>query len=203
VFKHYQGYVESLFIKHPLKTCHVENEPSRRRLATLTLPSLLNRCRAALVDYVADECLRGNVPFPRVVEEELLYVLRKLLELRLWPGTLWAALSNNPTQNAIQQPTVAAVMASADATPSLLVADAVKRSSVAHLFHFYSVLVEIASKPRRTPSVPVVVKNGRAPVSPMRLQQMTPEQPSTVEMDARDLARNCLKEIGGEMGIPY
>ncbi|KAF8345051.1 hypothetical protein F5887DRAFT_1282803 [Amanita rubescens] len=176
-----------------------ENELSRRRLATLTLPSLLNRCRAALVDYVADECLRGNVPFPRAVEEELLYVLRKLLELQLWPGTLWAALSYNPTQNSIQQP----IMASADATPSLLVADAVKRSSVAHLFHFYSVLVEIASKPRRTPALPVVVKNSRAPLLPMRSQQKTPEQPSAVEVDARDLARNCLKEIGREMGIPY
>jgi len=155
------------------------------------------------VDYVADECLRGNVPFPRVVEEELLYVLRKLLELRLWPGTLWAAQSHNPTQNAIQQPGVAEVVASADATPSLLVADAVKRSSVAHLFHFYSVLVEIASKPRRTPAVPVIVKNGRASLSLTKSRQKTPEQRSTVEMDARDLARNCLKEIGREMGIPY
>lgn len=173
-----------------------ENELSRRRLATLSLPSLLNRCRAALVDYVADEALRGHVPFPRAVEEELLYVLRKLLELRLWPGTLWAALSSNPTQNAIRQPSVIEVMASEDATPSLLVADAVKRSSVAHLFHFYSVLVEIASKPRRTPTMPIIVK---AP----SLTRSEEKIPCTAELDARVIARNCLKEIGNEMGIPY
>ena len=57
-----------------------------------------------------DEWPRGNLPFPRYVhsgfsplcdwitswcrapEEELLYVLYKLLELRLWPESLWASL---------------------------------------------------------------------------------------------------------------
>ena len=75
--------------------------------------------------YIADESLRGNLPFPRFVffsdshsncrlnlfvsifrarEEELIYVLRKLLALRLWPGSLWASLSDNPTEHYISQP---------------------------------------------------------------------------------------------------
>jgi len=48
------------------KTC-IDQEIYRRRLAALSLSSLLNRCRTTLVGYVADECLRGNLPFPRFV----------------------------------------------------------------------------------------------------------------------------------------
>lgn len=40
----------------------------------------------------------------RVREDELLYVLRKLLELRVWPGTLWAALSDAPSANSASVP---------------------------------------------------------------------------------------------------
>ena len=75
--------------------------------------------------YIADESLRGKLPFPRFFfffanltihltykylffdrarEEELIYVLRKLLGLRLWPGSLWAWLSDNPTEYCISQP---------------------------------------------------------------------------------------------------
>jgi hypothetical protein len=57
-----------------------------------------------MVGYIADEALRGNLPFPRAREDELLYVLRKLLELRLWPGSLWAALSEEPSSFAVEQP---------------------------------------------------------------------------------------------------
>lgn len=94
--------------------------PARRRVAALCLPSLLERCRRTLVSYVSDEALRGNLPFPRLVlhntqwahmltvtrprEEELLYVLRKLLALQLWPGTLWAALSDSPSRYSSEQP---------------------------------------------------------------------------------------------------
>jgi hypothetical protein len=31
----------------------------------LSMSSLLNRCRSAMVGYVADEALRRNLPFPR------------------------------------------------------------------------------------------------------------------------------------------
>ncbi|KAF8879578.1 guanine nucleotide exchange factor in Golgi transport N-terminal-domain-containing protein [Infundibulicybe gibba] len=106
--------------------------------ATTTDQELSRRRLAAHTGYVADGALRGNLPFPRIREDELIYVLRKLLELKLWPGSLWAAMSNQPSKYCVDQPK--------------LISDAVKRSSVAHLFHFYPVLCEIASMPRKTPS---------------------------------------------------
>ena len=54
------------YVLDPLFTLFfVDQEHSRRRLATLSLPSLLNRCKATLLQFVADESLRGNMPFPR------------------------------------------------------------------------------------------------------------------------------------------
>lgn len=46
----------------------------------------------------------GDCMSLRVREDELLYVLRKLLDLRLWPGTLWAALSDAPSANSASPP---------------------------------------------------------------------------------------------------
>ncbi|TFK38576.1 hypothetical protein BDQ12DRAFT_735649 [Crucibulum laeve] len=191
-------------------SCTEDTTPqaSRRRLAALSVSSLLNRCHATLVGYVADEALRGNLPFPRAREEELLYVLRKLLSLRLWSGSLWAALSDDPSKYCAEQP---ALDHDTTHTPSDLIADAVKRSSFAHLFHFYPVLCEIASIPRRTPSVwissSVVLSN-----NPSKKATSTPSANDTAsvngyttstaeEQDSRVLARDCLKELGKEMGV--
>ncbi|KAF7290808.1 Protein MON2 [Mycena indigotica] len=155
-----------------------EQELARRRLAALSLPSLLSRCNNVLSSYVADEALRGNLPFSRARDDELIYVLRKLLELQLWPGSLWAALSPDPTRFAAEQSPVDTAL-----SPKELIADAVRRSRVAHLFHFYPLLCEIASIPRRTPAAWVAVKQGAK------------------ELDARTLARECLKVLGKEMGV--
>ncbi|KAJ7054837.1 hypothetical protein C8F01DRAFT_1161520 [Mycena amicta] len=145
-----------------------DQEPSRRRLAALT---------TSWRGYVGDEALRGNLPFPRARDDELIYVLRKLLELRLWPGSLWAALSDSPTTFAVDQPPIDC------------------RSSVAHLFHFYSVLCQIASVPRRTPSTWVRVLPG----TPSKVDGR--EEEEAKELDARTLARECLKVVGREMGV--
>jgi hypothetical protein len=104
------------------------------------------------------------------------------------------------------------------ATQSQLIADAVKRSSVAHLFHFYPVLCEIASIPRKAPSMWVMADvEGSRRQSSLSLA-VTPAvdgrdetkgsignvnlgvDGKVVELDARVLARACLKEIGKEMG---
>jgi hypothetical protein len=42
-----------------------DREPSRRRVAALCLPALIGRCRTTLAGYVADEKIRGSLPFPR------------------------------------------------------------------------------------------------------------------------------------------
>ncbi|KAH9940033.1 uncharacterized protein BXZ73DRAFT_43028 [Epithele typhae] len=167
--------------------------PARRRIAALSIPSLLERCRMTLVSYVADESLRGNLPFPRAREEELLYVLRKLLDLRLWPGSMWAALSDSPSEHAVEQPGIDQSLA-----PSALVADAVRRSTKAHLFHFYPVLCEIVAIPRKPPTAWAA---GRASSGdPSRRAQEGTEGPAA-EFDARSLVKECLKELGRELGV--
>jgi hypothetical protein len=131
-----------------------DQESSRKRVAALCLPTLLDRCKTTMVSYIADESLRGNMPFPRAREDELLYVLRKVLDLQLWSGTLWAALSESPSKFSDSQPAVDVTL-----SPSALIADVVKRSPVAHLFYFYSVLCEIASISRKTPSAWVITSS--------------------------------------------
>ncbi|KAL4066352.1 hypothetical protein V8B97DRAFT_2111374 [Scleroderma yunnanense] len=178
-----------------------DHEESRKRVAALCLPSLLDRCRAAMVSYIADEALRGNLPFPRVREDELLHILWKLLELRIWPGTLWAAFSDSPTQYSSVQPSIDPTL-----SPSMLIADIVRRSSVAHLFHFYAILCEISSIPRQTPSTWMLSPPVSPPPMCARVKAQA-EGPSidgvckeVTVVDARGLAKECLKVLGREIG---
>ncbi|KAI9452204.1 hypothetical protein F5148DRAFT_1237059 [Russula earlei] len=186
-----------------------DRDVSRRRVAALSLPALLGRCRTTLAEYVADEKIRGNLPFSRVREEELLYVLHKLRELRLWPGSLWAALSETPSKYATEQPAIDTSL-----PPSELIADAVKRSTRAHVFHFYTLLCEIASIPRKTPSAWItadrlVAAPGNEPAAGVHPggRHAHASGPSSgagslVSLDARVLASECLKGVGRELGIP-
>ncbi|KAF7416059.1 hypothetical protein PC9H_002319 [Pleurotus ostreatus] len=193
-----------------------DGEPLRRRVAALSLPSLLNRCHASLASYVADEMIRGGLPFPRAREEELLYILRKLLDLSLWPASLWAAFAEEPTRCCTETPPIDTTL-----PPSELVADAVKRSTVAHLFHMYDLLCDIAAIPRKPPSTWVSIPQAKSASSSVgRIPMPTTTSPSSisqlgettrasklsrggavVEMDARTLARECLKIIGKELGV--
>jgi len=191
----------------------LDHESSRRRVAALSLPALIGRCRSTLASYVADEKIRGNLPFPRVREEELLYILHKLRGLRLWPGSLWAALSETPSKYAKEQPAVDTSL-----PPAGLIADSVKRSSRAHMFHFYSLLCEIASVPRKAPSawisadrlailsvVPAEKEKEMETAATSRTHYRSSSRPGPghlVSFDGRELARECLKEVGRELGVP-
>jgi hypothetical protein len=110
--------------------------------------------------------------------------------------------------------------------PSELIADAVKRSSRAHVFHFYTLLCEIASVPRKAPNAwitadrlvasgePAAGKEERAAATEAQVvhhggrptQAVTSGASSSlghiVSLDARVLARECLKEVGRELGVP-
>ncbi|KAG8736515.1 hypothetical protein FRC10_009226 [Ceratobasidium sp. 414] len=116
-----------------------DREPERRRVATLCLPLFMDRCQGVLRKYVRDEAVRGNVPFPRVREEEVLYVLRRLLNHELWSGSLWAAYSDSPSAHAATQPPIDTSL-----PPARLIADAAQRSPHAHLHRLFHILVEIA-----------------------------------------------------------
>jgi hypothetical protein len=76
---------------------------SRRIIAWQSAISQVNRIRSFYVTtWTADH--QGFVLSCRAREDELLYVLRKLLELRLWAGSMWAALSDDPTKSCVEQP---------------------------------------------------------------------------------------------------
>lgn len=148
-------------------------------------------------------------------------MLKKLLELELWPGSLWAAVSDESSKYAVEQPGellhiwlsyvirwIDGFSAGIDVSlsPTLLMADAVKRSTVAHLFHFYPVLLEIVSIPRKTPSAWVVPTKASSSVGPLtngnnKSGSDAQRNVDAMELDARTLARNCLKEVGKEMGV--
>jgi len=187
-------------------------EPARRRVAALCLPALLARCGGVLRNYVADSKLRRNVPFPRYTEEELLYTLRKLLEIRLWPGTLWAAFQEQPSLVAVEQPPLNITL-----PPSQLIPQAIQRSPVAHLFHFYSLLCEIATLPRSPatawaiPSVneidekttvfsPEPIDAGHTLDKRSSIGTTLAGKVKPVEFNSRQLARDCLLLIGKELG---
>ncbi|KAN0116466.1 hypothetical protein V8E52_005847 [Russula decolorans] len=164
----------------------LDHEFSRRRVTALILSALVGRCRSesTLANYVADETtekIPGNLPFPKVREEELLYVLHKLRELGLWPGSLWPAPSETLSKYAKEQPGTQTIFF----VPRGLIADSVKLSSCAYMFHFYSLLCEIASVPHKAPSA-----------------SSRPGPGYLVSSDARELARECLKEVGREPGVP-
>lgn len=99
-------------------------------------------------------------------------------------------------------PNFAAIETSLD--PKSLITDAIRRSSKAHLFHFYHVFCEIASLPRKTPSAWLSsppehsAADGRSRIA----QEEQEKTKDFVEFDARSLAQECLKAIGQEMGLP-
>ena len=119
-------------------------------------------------------------------------------------------------------------------TPRELISDSIKRSTVAHLFHFYPVLCEIASIPRHSPTAWVQASvsdsdkvnhdssgrhdgkaKGKLQKKNKEEEKEKPTQSSVdaptvvtgeinddvIELDARTLARDCLKELGREMGV--
>jgi hypothetical protein len=105
--------------------------------------------------------------------------------------------------------------------PSEVIADSVKRSSRAHVFHFYALLCEIVSVPRKAPSTWVVAERlasgGKGkekdegpiavrvhhPLGRVAMRAGNGSDPGRlVSLDARALAQECLKEVGRELGVP-
>ncbi|KAH7100328.1 hypothetical protein BKA62DRAFT_706688 [Auriculariales sp. MPI-PUGE-AT-0066] len=173
---------------------NTDNKAARQRLTVLALPQLIRRCQKVLTSYVADDALRGNMPFPRAREEEILHTLRKLLDLKLWPGAFLAAYAPLPSEAALSLPAIDASL-----PPSKLIAEAIKRSNRAHLFHLYPVLCDIAAIPRKSVSV------WTAAFAPVALNGSDTESSLggaiAKLLDARQLARAALEEVGLEMGL--
>jgi hypothetical protein len=102
---------------------------------------------------------------------------------------------------------ISALAIDASLAPRALIMDAVQRSPKAHLFQFYHIFYEMASIPRRSPSAWMTTSsymntkeiNGSRSI--VALEESSPSK-QTTELDARLLARECLRQIGIEMGLP-
>ena len=57
----------------------------RKKIATITTPVLINRCRDTLKKYVADEQKSGSTTLPRQRVSEAVFILEKLRQLDCFP----------------------------------------------------------------------------------------------------------------------
>jgi hypothetical protein len=70
--------------------------------AAIILPTLITRCASVIDNVIADLPLLGKIPLPRLRQEELMYALQGLLELRLQEGTYRKAfVRDNQTQRTL------------------------------------------------------------------------------------------------------
>ena len=66
----------------------------RKKIATITTPVLINRCRDSLKKYVADELKSGSTTLPRQRVSEVVFILDKLRILDCYPETQPAQYKN-------------------------------------------------------------------------------------------------------------
>ena len=57
----------------------------KRKIATITTPVLINRCRDTLKKYAMDEMKSGNMSLPRQRVSEAAFILEKLRQLDCYP----------------------------------------------------------------------------------------------------------------------
>ena len=154
----------------------------------------------------------------RVREEELVYVLKKLFALRLWPSSLWAALSDNPSKYCLERPgapltdecspldsdCLANLGTQSGLSVSELFAEARKRSTRAHIIELYGPICRIAALSRKAPLAwtgPFIMTRSEDNSQTVKLsfvaENATVEK--TEQSDARELALSCLEEIGKEL----
>ncbi|VDB92018.1 unnamed protein product [Peniophora sp. CBMAI 1063] len=134
-----------------------------------------------------------------VREEELLYVLEKILALKLWPSSFASSAASRGGKGD-------------DASPTAI-SSAISASTRAHLFALYTPLVEIAAHQRPPPacwaraervlSSPSIATPPATPTrSRTRVGRDSDDEGEIVRRGARELARECLRAVGGEMGVP-
>ncbi|GAA5871435.1 hypothetical protein JCM3774_005599 [Rhodotorula dairenensis] len=120
---------------------HVGDDRARGRVAALCAPFLLTRCAAVFSTYIADAPLRGKMPFPRVRQEELQYLLQRLLALRLPTKTLSTSLQSPPAS------------ADPDADAAARVRSQLLETPSAMLYELFPLLVDLLRTVATLPTV--------------------------------------------------
>ena len=124
-------------------------------------------------------------------------------------GTARLAFPNTTTKDANRSESPAVESTS---SPTLLFAEASKRSTRAHLLQLYSPLCRLATLPRKPPVAwlnSVITTDAESdfssapetPATPSVIGRSTSKKHGGEELDARALATLCLEEIGREIGV--
>ncbi|GAA5884135.1 hypothetical protein JCM6882_002154 [Rhodosporidiobolus microsporus] len=185
------------------------SDSPRKRVAALALPSLMNRCVATIRTHIADAPLRGKMPFPRVRQEELVYLLQKTLDLELPEGTLWASSQPDPSEAVSSSFTVDASLP----LPSLI-RSVLLRSPRAHLYDLHPLFTDLLSLSNLSPSITSAYVPPRQLVgldedgqrtfeglpAGVELGKVGREGPRTHEQDVAKLALAALAVVGKEVG---
>jgi hypothetical protein len=92
----------------------------------------------------------------------------------------------------LQLTVILPIAVDASLPPSKLIQEAINRSCQAHLFHLYPVLCDIAAIPRKSVTTWTAVTFADPEVQSGQIG---------TQLDARQLAREALEKLGGEMGL--
>ncbi|CAK9786560.1 hypothetical protein CC85DRAFT_283171 [Cutaneotrichosporon oleaginosum] len=155
-------------------------EDNARRVAAYFVPSVLKRFESTLRHFLSDAKLRGQMPFTRVREDEILFVLRHIVTLRLWPDMANGALT--PTTRAAASPR-------------------------AHLFRYYPLLLELAFVPAHLPSMWILPSEHRVlfedefEEGEEGSETDAGDGSDLIQVSVRDLARRALELVGLELGL--
>ncbi|ORX90356.1 hypothetical protein K493DRAFT_409906 [Basidiobolus meristosporus CBS 931.73] len=110
-----------------------QSEAVAKRIAQVTAPILINRCKFILEAYVVDAPLFGKMPLPRIRQDEIIFVLNELLSLQMQSGILTQENEQNPIKRLVLN------------------------SDAAHLFNLYSSLCR-ALMPKQDPEILALIK---------------------------------------------
>ncbi|WWC65124.1 uncharacterized protein I303_107738 [Kwoniella dejecticola CBS 10117] len=183
------------------KSTQTDADEKEKRVAAISASALIKRFEETLSRWLDDQRLRGSLPFGRVREEEILFVLRHLATMHVWRGSLKTDKKGSETLAAIYE-----------------------KSSRSHLFHFYPSLLQFSFLPH-TPSMwifpsehahlfgsPTHPPNGHQDLDSNNIQNGANGDIDEQEIDAGDggdlievnageLAKRCLELIGEELGL--
>lgn len=189
--------------------CHHEDLHRRRAFAGQDAVPSVCPLRRKLRRTKTHDGLHG-----RIRQEELIYVLQRLVALRLAPNTLWASMQSSPS-TAIASP---APLSSG--SPSAIVRDAMLRSPLAHLYELHRLLTNLLEVARNEPSIvqaympqrfAVGLRDGDdqaewdglppgCKIGVVGRRHRDGAGRGEKEMDVGKLALRCLKLVGEEIG---
>ena len=156
----------------------------RRRVARVCLPTLLDRCRQVLLSFVHDDNLFGDIPFPRCASLRVSHWTCSNQEFPcegLKKRSSFTCFDNYPNYYCGMEDSPTLLQMTYHQLKGLA-----RRGDKAHLFYFFGLLVDVACSLRRAPTA-------------WRARMEEPGESRLMEVDARGLARKCLKVLGSEV----